>query len=363
MSEKKGLQITLSASKIKTADSCSFKYYGSYVLRLPDKKNEGSSKGTVCHLILECLAEPRRRKLAEKIIKQGDIFKGKDCQGIKRLAYKHAHHLDVADDDNIAMIKEFILNGLSHDFWGEKRGKPVQSLTEKDFDILKEGRYKIRGFIDRLFIYGDGHALIRDYKSSKECFKGDSATTLNEQATMYCLAVRELFPEVKTVSVEFLFLKFDCDTESEWATGQYQGRETKKLYHNGGGLITLNYDWGEVEGFEDYLEGFQEYLEDFTEEDATKNFAAVKPEPVDSSFGGKLNCGFARTPGQLKKDGTLMWSCSYRHPFLYYHVTQGEKFIATCFLDEREKLIHKYPIEEFTWTEKSYSGCPFWYKQ
>ncbi len=360
------LTVTLSASKIKTTTSCSQKYYGSYILHLPDKSNTGAIKGKISHTVLECLAEPDRRALVEKIIAQKDIFHGKDCQGIKKLVYKHAHQQGVADEESIGQIKTFVLNGLSHDFYGEERGIPIASFTEKDF-VIKTNEYKIRGFIDRLFIYENGHALIRDYKSSKETYKGEEATTSNGQAVSYCLAVQDLakngvIPPVRTVSVEFLFLKYDCNLESSWDTGMYQGRVTKKLYHNGGGKITLNFEWDEVRGFEYYLASVQQYAERFTEEDAAKNYAAKQPRSEDDSFSGPLNCGFATYPGQLKKDGSIMFACSYRFAFDYLYITEGDTWVASCFLHEREKFLPKYPIEKYTWHEKSYRGCPYWFK-
>lgn len=363
-------KITLSTSKIKTAHNCSWLYWVKYgPTRLPDASNSGAKTGSIVHIVLECLAVNKRRKLAEKIIKSRDPFHGKACQGIKHLVYKWARKLDIDTPEHIDKIKTFIVNGLSHDFWGEDRGKPIATYTEKDFDFEVDGRYKTRGFIDRLFIYAGGHALIRDYKSSKSTYCGSESTTENHQGSNYCLAVREmsgkgLIPKVTSVSVEFLFLKFDCSLESKWETGIYQGRETKKLYHNGGGRITLNYDWAEIAGFEYELEADQQYLENFTEEDAAKNFAADKPDPSDGSFGGKMMCGFCSQPGELKKDGSPKYSCAARWPFNYYHILNKDdnSFVASCFLHEREKLEYKYPHDRYLWIEKSYGGCKRWMK-
>ena len=48
-------KIKLSASKIKTAEGCSWLYYTKYVLKLPDISNSGASRGTICHLILKIM--------------------------------------------------------------------------------------------------------------------------------------------------------------------------------------------------------------------------------------------------------------------------------------------------------------------
>ena len=68
-------------------------------------------------------------------------------------------------------------------------------------------KYKIRGFIDKLFLYKrKKFAIIRDFKTSKEVFKGKDQTD-NLQDLMYSLAVKNLFPEYSERVSEFLFLQ------------------------------------------------------------------------------------------------------------------------------------------------------------
>ena len=54
-------QTTLSASRIKTAQGCSWLYWCKYKLKLPDASNDGAKRGSICHLIFELLGEKRRR--------------------------------------------------------------------------------------------------------------------------------------------------------------------------------------------------------------------------------------------------------------------------------------------------------------
>lgn len=357
------LTVTQSASKVKTATGCSWKYYSQYLLHIPSRGNSGSKVGGIVHIILECLAIDRRKPVVKKILKRRDIFA---CQGIKHLTYKWLLKEGIDTPENVQKVKDFALNGLSYDFYGTLRGKPTYSYTEKDFLFEELERYKIRGFIDRLFVYEDGHALIRDYKTSKETYKGgDVSDPL--QANFYAKAVRKMsdagiIPPVKTISCEFLFLKFDCSLESEWAAGEYRGKATKKQVHNGGGLIRVTFTEEEISGFDYELEDYQQYLESFDEETAKQNFAADQGMPTDDSFSGKLLCGFASFPGQLKKDGTLMFGCEARFPFPYYHIEKDGQWVASCFIDEREKFLTKYPVELFSWIEKQYLGCPKYYR-
>ena len=349
--------ITQSASKVKTALGCSWKYFCNYILRLPDSSNDGARLGDCSHVILESLAAEKRKDYVSKILEHGDIFA---IQSIKHLAYKLIHRHSLDHEIFVPKLKEYVLNGLTSDFYGLSYGVPIATYTERDFLIERPEFYKIRGFIDRLFVYADGTVLVRDYKSSKEVYRGHDASNENIQASDYSLAVREIVKEVPItkIIVEFLFLKFDCTKESEWTTRIYRGKPTKEFDHNGGGKITLVYTPEEIEGFEYEAAGYQQYLEGFTEKHAYENFAADQGMPSDGTFSCKLLCGFATHKGQLKKDGTPMFACSYKFPFSYYHIFDAEnKFAASCFIEDREKFENKYPHDQFNWIEKNYLGC------
>lgn len=332
MSEPKN---SLSASRIKTLQSCSWMYYAKYVIGIPDKSNDGANRGTICHLIFEVLGEPRRKKIYDKIIKKQDVFAVKS---IERLILKHAKRLDVNDNDNIELIKKMTLNGLMYDFFGLTAGKPTFAVSEQDFDIVvNDGKfkYKIKGFIDKLFLYKKKKfALIRDFKTSRETFKGKEVKD-NLQDYMYSLAVKHLFPEYSNRSSEFLFLKFDLDDSK-----------------NSGIIRMAPITDDDLEGFEYQLTAIQEYLDNFSEEDAYSNFAAKQPFPKDKSFSGPLQCGFAKSPGQLKIDGTPMWACSCKWPFDYFAtVDDNGKQLKSYFNESEIPEGQKYE-------KRHYAGCP-----
>ena len=116
------------------------------------------------------------------------------------------------------LIKEMIAAGVRYDFLGKKNGKPAQSFSEYAFDMhVKEGEkdYYVKGFIDKLFIYDKkSSALIRDFKTSKQVFKGEDKKK-NLQDYIYSLAVKYLFPDIKNRNSEFVFLKFDLEKEDK----------------------------------------------------------------------------------------------------------------------------------------------------
>ena len=90
-------RVTLSASRIKTAQSCSWLYWAKYKLKLPDKGNEGASRGTVCHEVFELLGDKKHKKDFDKIIEKQDIFASKK---IKDLAKDDEDFYDEDDDDD-----------------------------------------------------------------------------------------------------------------------------------------------------------------------------------------------------------------------------------------------------------------------
>lgn len=329
----------LSASRIKTLETCSWQYWCKYHLRLPDKSNEGSLRGTICHAIFENLGNPRHKKHYNSIVKSQDIYL---CPPIKRMVMAYAKKYDIADFDNLNLINQMTLEGLNYDFFGSQNGTPTESISEKDFDIevKQDGKnYRILGFIDKLFLFKKKRtAIIRDFKTSKSIFSGKEYTD-NMQDYMYSLAVKYLYPEYLKRQMEFLFLKFDCQNE---------------------GLLQMQpLDDEDLEGFEYFLTEIQSIINNFDEKSATSNMAWNKGYPSkEDGFSGRVVCGRAEYHGQLKKDGSPMWMCPFKLSNNYFHlVDENDEFIASAFfkkdLIEKQKNMAGSKI-----IKKFYSGCP-----
>jgi hypothetical protein len=336
------LKETLSASKIKTLKSCSWQYWCKYVLKLPDKTNSGALIGDTVHIILECLGLPRHKKHYDKIVKNKNIFASK---AIKKMVYKHIKRKDLNMESDLENIRSMALKGLEYDFFGKNLGEPTEVISEKDFEITvedKEISYKIKGFIDKLFIYGDhGVVLIRDFKTNKKKYEGKEVSD-NLQDYMYTLAIQKLYPHLKDIKMEFLFLKQDLND------GGVMPMQPKNKY--------------ELMGFEHELTGYQKYADSFVEKTALSNMAANQGMPKDGSFSGKLLCGFAKEPNQLKKDGTPMWYCTYKFGFDYYAVVDKDGKIKKSAFTKKELSKIKLAEGEKI-TKKTYDGCPCFKKQ
>jgi len=339
----------LSASRIKTAQQCSWTYWCKYKLKLPEARNDGASRGTICHNVFELLGDKHKREF-NKIVKDGTIWNTKI---VSEQVRKEAEELNVNDQENLELIDEMIVNGLRYDFFGDSEDAPVEAESEKFFDLeINDGekRYAIRGYIDKMFVYKDNSVIIRDFKSSKSVFKGKEISD-NLQNLIYCLATKHIMPESKPQS-EFIFLRFDLEKDIFGDPGK-------------GYLKMDKISDDELEGFEYQLTEFQKYIDGFDDNCARSNFAANQDFPKDGTFGGPLACGkdgFKMSKGEpvLDKNGQPIkaFICPFRKPMEYYAVIDKEKNIKkTAFIEEKH-LLSAEDNEEIVKME--YKGCPHW---
>ncbi len=311
--EKKDL--ILSASRIKTLETCSWTYWCNYHLKLPDKSNDGANRGTVCHLEFELLLNKKHKSHYTKIQKQASI---KASKAINRLVIKHMKKLDIYTDENYEMVDKMIVVGLGQDFYLEnaKLGE-----AEQEFLIDSESpKYKIKGFIDKNGYYPkDNLFKIVDYKSSKAKFKDDELTA-NIQALTYTLATKksnkfkEVSGKIKRVITQFIFLRFPKQPVQEVEITEEQ-----------------------LNGYERYLEYIYNVASKFDAKTSVSNFAANSEEK-------KWLCKAGKT-----------WVCPYYHPYKYYEVyDESGNLKKTYFLDN---LPSKLP-EGYAKKIKQYDGCP-----
>lgn len=321
----------LSASRIKVLEDCSWKYWCKYILHLPDPKNDGAVRGTVCHLVFEVLLNSRHKRHYDSILKEGTIEASPPVARLVEKGLKREGE-EFLTKENYELCDKMILVGLNQDFFGEDNGGVVESGELKFLLENEDPKYKILGFIDKPIVYENGKRIkLVDYKTSKSKFKG-SEITANLQAMAYSLASKKLWPKLESVITEFLFLKFPKQPVQE---------------------IEISKD--QMSGFEYYLADLFKMINNFTKEDAKSNYASRQPYPSDKTFGGPLNCGFAKRPGQLKKDGSLMWHCSFKFPFDYFVVIDkdGKQLRSARHEEELTDLGEGEKIEM-----KHYEGCP-----
>ena len=301
--ETKNLKV-LSASRIKTLETCSWVYWNNYHTKVPQSQNDGALRGTICHTVFELLLNKRHLKNYNRIIKKNAIDGDK---GVDKLVKKLAKKVKL-DDSNYKLLNDMILVGLKHDFFGE-HGDIVK--PEYSFNIeSQEPKYHIRGFIDKP-IKTKKEMHIIDYKSSKYKFRGDDLEA-NIQAMMYSLASKKLWPKLKPI-VKFLFLRFPKQPIQE-----------------------LTFTDEQITGFEHYLEHINDYVNKFDENSAKANFA------IDNE----------KNKWMCKVGG---WKCPYKDPYEYYVKLNDKGEVVETSLENNFKDIKGFKIET-----RKYEGCPKW---
>ena len=163
---------------------------------------------------------------------------------------------------------------------------------------------------------------------------------------MYSLAVKKIYPKFLSRKSEFLFLKFDLEKDMLGKAGE--------------GVVDMpQVSDDELEGFEFFLTEIQKLVDEFSEAEASSNFAARQDYPKDGSFGGPLSCGFAKYPGQLKKDGTKMWHCPHKFAYKYWRLSdKNGKTIKTSLKNDLKAVDNEGEVV----TEEYYKGCEHWRK-
>lgn len=304
--ENKSIKV-LSASRIKTLETCSWVYWNNYHEKIPQTQNDGALRGTICHTIFELLLKPRHKHHYNKIIKKDTISGSPQVEKLVKKIKRKAG----LDESNFEILDQMIMVGLKHDFFGRKQGKIVS--PEYPFEIKNDSpKYHIKGFIDKP-IKSKTEMIIIDYKSSKAKFRGDDLEA-NIQAMMYSLASKKIWPKLKPI-VRFLFLRFPKQPIQE-----------------------LSFNEEQIKGFEHYLEHINDYINKFDHSSAKANFA------IDNDK-NKWMCGIGN------------WKCPYKDGYDYYVKLNNNNEVIESSINGDFKDINGCKIEK-----RTYLGCPKWNK-
>src|SRR5687767_4901617 len=152
-------KIRLSPSRLKKYEDCSMLYYVNYHTKFPKSTNSGAARGSTVHYVLECLLRPTRKAYSDAIVTAKDPFV---IPSVKRLIEIHAKKLNVFNDTDIALIKEFILVALNNDFYCDG----ANEVLGEQVMTLETDKYKVISILDKIAVYDDCVKLT-DYKSSK----------------------------------------------------------------------------------------------------------------------------------------------------------------------------------------------------
>jgi len=196
-----------SHSKLSTFEQCKLKYRFRYIDKIiPDiDKTIESHLGSVVHSTLEWLYnEVKKNKLPtidDVIVNYSENWK-EDYEEEIPIMRK-----DMTVNDYFNKGIQFLINYYT-------KHKPFDDNTiaiEKGiiFNLDKEGKYKIRGFIDRL-VYNlkTQEYEVHDYKTSGR-LPSDESIENDRQLALYSIAIKEAFNHEKRVILVWHYLAFN----------------------------------------------------------------------------------------------------------------------------------------------------------
>ena len=177
----------ISASSLKTWDTCPLQFYADKVLAVPRSEAHDLTKvGSAVHLAFE---------------------RSNDVGGVSEALPEACEDSGVVMDDYKGMAGEL---AETCNAWGWWDGVQDLDLCEAEQEFLLdlgEG-VRVKGFIDRLDIKGSC-ATILDIKTQARKFTVDQLRD-NLQADIYNLAARKLFPQIEgPIRVEFWVLRHE----------------------------------------------------------------------------------------------------------------------------------------------------------
>lgn len=313
-------KLVLSATGVKQFLDCSWLYYQTRILKVPDHTHPKTLLGTLAHAILEALCSPRHHKHYEAVLHHQSVY---GSPAIARMVKMFRKANPDVTDEIMADLDKLVFVALNHDFMckGTKKVLPPEHPFEIDF-----GDFAIKGFMDRVLIY-DNIAVIRDYKTQSKRFT-DEQLQENLQAFFYQTAIKHQFGLPS--SVEFLLLRFPAN------------RKDPERYIQKVAPLTED----QMEGFGFCLSFAHEQIQALTEKTSTCNMKS------------------------LKDNGFCLRVCSLKDPADYWVLLEGDKILKSTRLpkwdlqnpDPDGWAANKLKPKEGQRVEKRrYGGCfSFW---
>ncbi len=302
-------KIRLSASRLKTLDTCSLLFYYENVLNLPSKTHPKTLCGSFLHSILENLRKPRHHYIYNEILVNG-VVDYKRSKVLTRFVdlfqQKHDIPFDLLEDIN-GMLEV----GLVHfDYWLSKAKKVYK--PEYEF-ILKLSENEIKGIVDLMADFGD-EILLVDWKSQSKVFTTKELQK-NIQSAIYQLAIWKLFG--KKSKLQFVMLRFPPNKLKPKRFIQEVPAKTED----------------QLKGVELYLEEMGRLFNQFTYQDAL-----AKP---------------------CKDFGFCKFVCQMRAPFTYFSVVDKDNKLVKNYLESDFDKISLKPGEKVIVLE--HKGCAKFY--
>jgi len=198
-----------SHSQLSAYEQCPLKYKFNYIDRIKrDTKGIEAFVGSMVHDTLQkCYDDARQAKvdtLDELLAYYQDQWQKNWNDSI--IIVKREYSADDYRNRGADMIAKYYHRCAPFD-------SDITIATEMPvFLSLKDGRYKLRGFIDRLSRSGDIYR-IHDYKTSSY-LPSQSDADSDRQLALYQIGIAQKWPHMKNVDLIWHYLAFDEDIQS-----------------------------------------------------------------------------------------------------------------------------------------------------
>lgn len=220
--------LKLSYSKISTYLQCPYKYYLSYVVKLPTLPKPYFSFGHSIHSVLEWMHKPRVIPVS---ISQQEVL-DRYAQNWETAGYR--------DIDEEARYRD-IGRSMLISYWSKQNGtfKPALEV-EKRFEIALDGMESVTltGIIDRVDMLELGSLALLDYKTGK--WTPGSVDEMDKlQLIIYSIATKHIWNR-DVSKAGYYFLR--CDRELSFKPDEEQITSTLSMVGNvSRGIIAENF--------------------------------------------------------------------------------------------------------------------------
>lgn len=193
--------LSLSVSRIDAYNQCAQLYDYIYNQKLPRKIAVKFDAGTFVHKVYELWGRCYK--------KQKSIGRDPDTRSILKWAYNTAYkdkevgiQFARLPRESKIEVKQWI-----RDFADEYENKDLEILTvEKWFDFIIDGRFRVRGLIDRIDKVNDTTVRVIDYKTTR------TKAFLSEfQLGVYALAIREVLHFYGNIESTYILLRHNLE--------------------------------------------------------------------------------------------------------------------------------------------------------
>lgn len=318
MSEVKKSAIRISASRLKTLQTCTMTFWYEEIKKLPSNTHFKTLAGSTVHEVFEVFFHPKRINLLRKTL-LSTKFAEFASPPIRRLIQIKLNNYGISDRVTVLDIIELLevaFQGIRPHFVDSRRNwsPPDKWFSEKRFQITLPSGAVISGFIDLLLVWSD-RIIVCDLKSQGAKFP-QASLPHNVQAIMYQTAI---FKEYGIIpAVEFVMLRHAPTTRTPFKHIQRVEAPSPRV----------------LAGLEYYVDSIYKDVNQFGLEDALS-----RPNP-DQGFCERV--------------------CPYLRPFTYWVVTScedpsGDSPISSHLTLDKAKASCNQPNTMIL--EKTHKGC------